>query len=206
LWWKTVDDAAREERVTTGEGIDTVGSWSSDGQWFVYYVTDPITGYDIWALPSGGDRKPRAIGRTPAGEAAPRLSPDGRWLAYTSNESGRTEVLVQSFPEARGTTQISTRGGSEPVWSRDSRELFYLDGDAMMSVEIRTTPAFTAGTPRLLYEGRYVISPNTVASYDVSADGQRFLRVQPMHPDPPADRIHVALNWFQELKGPVSVR
>jgi serine/threonine-protein kinase len=206
LWWKTVDDAAGEERVTTGEGIDTVGSWSSDGQWFVYYVTDPITGYDIWALPSGGDRKPRAIVRTPAGEAAPRLSPDGRWLAYTSNESGRTEVLVQSFPEARGTTQISTRGGSEPVWSRDSRELFYLDGDAMMSVEIRTTPAFTAGTPRLLYEGRYVISPNTVASYDVSADGQRFLRVQPMHPDPPADRIHVALNWFQELKGPVSVR
>ena len=133
-------------------------------------------------------------------DASPRLSPDGRWIAYTSDESGGAEVLVQSFPEPKGRTQISISGGTEPVWSRDGRELFYLDGDAMMAVEIRTSPTFTAGTPRRLFEGRFARSPNTVASYDVSADGQRFLRVQPMHPDPPRDRIQVTLNWFEELK------
>ena len=91
-------------------------------------------------------------------------------------------------------------GGTEPVWSRDGRELFYLNGDAMMAVEIRTSPTFAAGAPRMLFQGRYVQSPNSVASYDVSADGQRFLRVQPMHPDPPRDQIQVTLNWFEELK------
>ena len=199
LWWKGVDDAAGEERLANGEGVETPGSWSADGQWLVYFTSAPATGTDIWALPSGGDRKPRAVVRTPFAEQYPRLSPDGHWLAYTSNESGRSEVLVQAFPEPRGRTPISTSGGIEPVWSRDGRELFYLDGDAMMVVEIRTSPTFTAGAPRKLYEGRYVLSPNTVASYDVSADGQRFLRVQPVNPDPPTDRIQVTLNWFEEL-------
>jgi len=86
------------------------------------------------------------------------------------------------------------------VVSQWAGELFYLNGDAMMAVEIRTSPTFTAGAPRMLFEGRFVLSPNAVASYDVSADGQRFLRVQPMHPDPPTDQIHVGLNWFEELK------
>lgn len=77
---------------------------------------------------------------------------------------------------------------------------FYLDGDRMMTVEITTAPAFRAGAPRLLFEGRYVRSPNNVAGYDVASDGQRFLFVQPMHPDPPANQIQVVLNWFQELR------
>ena len=200
LWWKGVDDAAGEERLLTSDKVQTPGSWSADGQWLAYYDGDPVTGFDIWALPSGGDRKPRAVVKTPFMDASPRLSPDGRWLAYTSDESGRTEMLVQSFPEPGGRTQISTSGGTEPVWSRDGRELFFLNGDAMMAVEIRTSPTFTAGAPRMLFEGRFVRSPNTVASYDVSADGQRFLRVQPMHPDPPRDQIQVTLNWFEELK------
>jgi Tol biopolymer transport system component len=189
-----------EERLTTGEATQTPGSWSGDGQWLAYTETDPTTGGDIWALPSGGDHKARAVVRTPFGEGYPRLSPDGRWLAYTSNESGRNEVLVQSFPEPGGRTQMSASGGIEPVWSRDGRELFYLNGDAMMAVDVRTSPELAAGAPRKLFEGRYVLSPNTVASYDVSADGQRFLRVQPLHADPPTDQIQVALSWFEELK------
>ena len=199
LWWKRVDDATGEERLTTGEAVQTPGSFSRDGQWLAYYEGDPATGFDVWAVPVGGDRRPRPVVRTPFVEEYPRLSPDGRWLAYTSSESGRFEVLVQSFPEPGGRTQISTSGGIEPVWSHDGRELFYLNGDAMMAVEIRTSPTLVASTPRLLFEGRYVRSPNGVASYDVSADG-RFLRVQPMHPDPPTDQIQVTLNWFEELK------
>jgi len=200
LWWKTVDDAKGEERLTTGEGVQTAGSFSDDGQWLAYYDSDPATGFDVLALPVGGNRKPRAVVRTPFSEQSPRLSPDGHWLAYASNESGRSEVLVQSFPEAGARTQISTSGGTEPVWSRDGRELFYLDGDAMRVVEVRTTPTFSAGAPRLLFEGRYIQSPNGVASYDVSADGQRFLRVQPLHPDPPTHEIQVTVNWTEELK------
>jgi serine/threonine protein kinase/Tol biopolymer transport system component len=200
LWWKSVDDAKGEERLTTGEGVQTASSFSNDGQWLAYYDSDPETGFDIVALPLGGDRKPRAVVKTPFTEQFPRLSPDGHWIAYTSNESGRTEVLVQSFPDAGARTQISTSGGIEPVWSRDGRELFYLDGDAMRVVEVRTSPTFSAGAPRLLYEGRFIQSPNGVASYDVSADGQRFLRVQPLHPDPPTHEIQVTMNWFEELK------
>jgi dipeptidyl aminopeptidase/acylaminoacyl peptidase len=200
LWWKTVDDAVSEERLTTGEGNQTPGSWSADGQWLAYYDTDLATGGDIWVLPSEGDRKPRVVVRTPATENSPRLSPDGRWVAYTSNESGSVEVFVQGFPEPGGRTLISTSGGVEPVWSRDGRELFYLDGDAMMAVEVKTSPTFAAGAPRMLFEGRYVLSPTSIAGYDVSADGQRFLRVQPMHPDLPTNQIQVVLNWFEELR------
>ena len=200
LWWKTVDDAKGEERLTTSEGVQTPGSFSGDGQWLVYYDSDPATGFDVVALPVGGDRKPRAIVKTPFAEQYPRLSSDGHWLAYVTNESGRNEVMVQSFPEAGARTQISTSSGTEPVWSRDGRELFYLNGDAMMAVEVKTSPAFSAGAPRLLFEGRYILSPNGVASYDVSADGKRFLRVQPLHPDPPTHEIQVTVNWFEELK------
>jgi hypothetical protein len=96
--------------------------------------------------------------------------------------------------------QISTNGGIEPVWARDGRELFYLSRDAMMAVEVRTTPAFNIGTPRTLFRGTYVLSPNAVASYDVTSDGKRFLRVQSAHPDPPTDHIQIVLNWTEELK------
>jgi serine/threonine-protein kinase len=204
LWWKTVDDTTREERLTSGERTQTPGSWSADGQWLVYDEGGPETGFDVWALPAGGDRKARVVVSTPFTEQYPRLSPDGRWLAYTSNEPGRVEVFVQPFAGPGGRSQISIEGGTEPVWSRDGRELFYVNGDKMMAVEITTTPAFRAGTPRLLFEGRYMFSPNGVAAYDVAADG-RFLRVQPMHPDPPTNQINVVLNWAEELKRLVPV-
>ena len=200
LWWKSVDGSTIEERLTSGEDVQTPGSWSADGQWLVYVADDPATGSDVWALPAGGDQKPRVILRTPFAERFPRLSPDGRWLAYASNEPGRIEVFVQPFLGPGGRSQISIDGGTEPVWSRDGRELFFLSGDKMMAVEITTTPIFTAGTPRALFEGRYLFGPNGVAAYDVAADGQRFLRVQPMHPDPPVDQIQVVLNWTEELK------
>jgi len=199
VWSKSVDDAAGEERLTTGETLQTPGSWSADGQWLAFHSTDPATGFDIWALPTGGDRKPRVIVNTRFDEQHPRLSPDGRWLAYTVNETGREEVFVQPFPGPGGRSLISTDGGSEPVWSRDGRELFYVSDNRMMAVDIRTAPAFAAGTPRALFEGRFIPSPNDVAAYDVGADG-RFLMVQPLHPEPPTDQIQVVLNWFDELR------
>ncbi len=203
VWWKSVNDTTDEERLTTGEWVETPGSWSADGEWLVYQRSDP-TGADVWAV-RASDGKSHAVVSTPAGEYGPRLSPDGRWLAYYSDEPGRVEVFVQPFAGPGRRTQISTDGGTEPVWSHDGRGLFYVNGDRMMAVEITTAPTFSAGVPRLLFEARYTASYNGVAAYDVSPDNKRFLRVQPMHPDPPADQIHVVLNWFEELRRRVPV-
>ena len=129
------------------------------------------------------------------------FSPDGRWLAYVSDESGRYEVYVQPYPGPGGKWQISTGGGKEPLWARDGRELFYRNGEQMMAVEITTEPTFSAGTPRLLFEGTYLSGTVFLAYYDVSPDGQRFLMVQASEQqasDP--TQINVVLNWFEELK------
>ena len=121
-------------------------------------------------------------------------------MAYQSNDSGRDEIYVQAFPAAGRKWSISTSGGTEPRWSRNGRELFYLEGDKLMAVEITPQPTFSAGSPRLLLQGRFIGSPNGTTGYDVSADGQRFLRIQAVEPEPPANQIHVVMNWFEELK------
>jgi serine/threonine-protein kinase len=196
LWWAPVSQPAAEERLTNSEHGATPSSWSNDGKWLFY-----LSQGGIWMLPVAGGSKPRLVMQSPAGEAHPRLSPDGRWLAYTSNVSGRTEVFVQPFPGPGPRVQISTDFGTEPIWSRDGRELFYLDRDTqLMAVDITTKPTFRAGLPRVLVRGRYMFNSNQAAGYDVSPDGQRFLRVQPLHPDPPANQINVVLNWFEELR------
>jgi len=165
----------------------------------LYNSIDPATGSDIWALAAAGDRQSRVVVRSPGNDGYPRLSPDGRWLAYVSNESGRSEVFVQPYPGPGTRVQISADGGIEPLWSRDGRELFYRNGERMMAVDVTTAPTFRAGTPRVLSEGRFLFSPNGVAGYDVAADG-RFLMIQPLHPDPPTNQIQVVLNWFDELR------
>ncbi len=199
LWWRAIDTGAAEEQLLAGPHIQTPSMWSSDGEWLVYSESHPETASNIWTLPRGAKATPRALVNTPFTENAPRLSPDGRWLAYQSDEPGRTEVFVQPFPEAGPRVQISSDGGTEPVWSRDGRELFYLNGSRMMAVAVEAGSAFKAGTPRTLFEGRFTPGPNGVAGYDVAADG-RFLMVQPLHPDPPTNQIQVVLNWVEELR------
>ena len=199
LWWKTIDTGAPEEQLLTGPHLQTPGMWSADGQWLVYTESHPATASDLWTLPRGANATPRVLVNTPFFESHPRLSPDGRWLAYVSDEPGRIEVFVQPFPEAGPRVQISSDGGIEPVWSRDGRELFYLSGSRMMAVAVEAGSAFKAGTPRALFDGRFTVSPNGVAGYDVAADG-RFLMVQPLHADPPTNQIQVVLNWSEALR------
>ena len=175
-------------------------SWSPDGQLLAFVEVNPTTGYDIWVLRLS-DRKAQPFLRTPFNETAPRFSPDGHWLAYISDESGRYEIYVQPYPGPGGKWQISTEGGTEPVWNRNGRELFYRSGDKMMAVDIATQPAFTAGKPRMLFEGPYVPTPVTIPNYDVSPDGQRFLMLKPSEQAQAAPtQINVVLNWFEELK------
>ncbi|HEV2521582.1 MAG TPA: protein kinase [Candidatus Acidoferrales bacterium] len=214
-FWQLADGSGGLERLNTSDYNQSPNSWSPDGQLLAFIELNPTTGYDIWVLRmgdpplrsgqassagSGQGRKAQPFLRTPFNEGAARFSPDGRWLAYISDESGRYEIYVQPYPGPGGKWQISTEGGTEPVWNPNGRELFYRSAEKMMAVDIATQPSFAAGKPRMLFEGPYVLTGATVPNYDVSPDGQRFLMLKPAEkPRAAPTQINVVLNWFEEL-------
>ena len=221
IFWQLADGSGGLERLATSEYLQAPSSWSPDGQLLAFHEVNPNTQRDIWALQmgdpshssgqapsasSGQIRKAQPFLRTRFDEAAPRFSPDGRWLAYMSNESGRYEIYVQPFPGPGGKWQISTEGGTEPVWNPNGRELFYRSGEKMMAVEITTQPGFVVGKPQMLFEGPYEPAPFPIANYDISPFGQRFLMLKPSEQAQAAPtQINVVLNWFEELKQKVPV-
>jgi serine/threonine protein kinase/Tol biopolymer transport system component len=208
LFWQLADSSGGLERLTSSEYVQVPMSWSPDGQLLAFIELNPTTALDIWMLrmgdPSAGSgqvRKAQPFLRTSFNESVPAFSPDGHWLAYISDESGRYEVYVQPYPGPGGKWQISTDGGTEPVWNRNGRELFYRNGNKMMAVDIATQPGFAAGKPRMLFEGPYQPTGTTIQNYDVSHDGQRFLMLKPIESAGAAPtQINVVLNWFEELK------
>jgi Tol biopolymer transport system component/predicted Ser/Thr protein kinase len=211
IFWQLADGSGGLERLTTGEyNNDHIPmSWSSDGQLLAFMEVNPTTGLDIWMLrmgdPSAGPgqvRKAQPFLRTPFNESVPAFSPDGHWLAYISDESGRYEIYVQPYPGPGGKWQISTEGGTEPVWNRSGRELFYRSDNKMMAVDIATQPGFAAGKPRMLFEGPYLPTGTTIQNYDVSPDGQRFLmlKADEQTSSSAPTQIVVVQNWFEELK------
>ena len=200
LFWQLADGSGGLERLTTSENFHAPSSWSADAQLLAFIEANPTTGYDIWVLRMS-DRKALPFLQTPFLESAPRFSPDGRWLAYISDESGHREIYVQPYPGPGGKWQISTEGGTEPVWNPNGRELFYRSGDKMMAVEITEQPSFSVGKPKALFEGPYQPTPATFPNYDVSPDGLRFLMLKPVEQAQAAPtQINVVLNWFEELK------
>jgi len=162
-------------------------------------------GFDIGVLSLDGEPKLEILG-TPFQELHPSLSPDGRWLAYTSNESGQREVYVLPFPDVNdGKWQISTGGGGEPIWSRNGIEIFYRNADKMMAVPVSAEAVFTPGKPIELFEGRYAVDPfsNDMHNYDVTADGQAFVMIREFWGNElqsGIDTITLVQNWFEELK------
>ncbi len=222
IFLQPADGTGGRERLSVGEYTQIPMSWSPDGQLLAFFEVNPTTGYDLWVLrmsdppaasgqvPSPGSgqvRKAQPFLRTPFNESVPRFSPDGHWLAYISNESGRYEIYVQPYPGPGGKWQISTEGGTEPLWNPNERELFYRSGDKMMAVDIATQPSFTAGKPRVLFEKHYQPAPLTAPNYDVSSDGQRFLMLKPIEQEQGAPtQIVVVQNWFEELNQKVSIR
>jgi len=200
IYWQKADGSGGLERLTTAQNANVPMSWSPDGQLLAFFEVHPSTQRDIWVLRMS-DRKAEPFLRTRFDESVPRFSPDGHWLAYISNESGRYEIYVQPFPGPGGKWQISTEGGTEPAWNPNGRELFYRSGDKMMAVDIVTQPSFAAGKPRMLFSGPYEPSPATSPNYDVSMDGQRFLMLKPAEASEAAPtQINVVLNWSEELK------
>jgi Tol biopolymer transport system component len=201
LYLQRADGGGGAERLTDNEYNDLPRSWTPDGRILAFQEVRPDTGRDIFTLRIG-DRNPQPFLQTKYTDGCPQISPDGRWLAYVSDETGGPEVFVQPFPATGGKWQVSTDGGTEPVWNRNGHELFYRSGPKMMAVDVGTQPAFSAGKPRMLFEGSYAASvfPLTGVAYDASPDGQRFLMMEEAGQPKPATEINVVLNWSEELK------
>jgi len=162
----------------------------------VYFENHPVTGADLWVLAPDGKTRPLVV--TPFNELAANVSPDGRYAAYSSNESGHSEVYAVPFSGAGDRVTVSTGGGSGPAWSRNGKELFYRAGDDLMSVEILSNDPLRLGTRKKLLDVS-AFEPAYFHDFDVAADGQRFLFIR-AEPDARPTRIDVILNWFPELK------
>jgi eukaryotic-like serine/threonine-protein kinase len=186
--------------VTRDFGSVILDHWSADGKLLLFEMFDHSTAtHDLYVMPIGADRQPRLFLRTDFNKVDAQFSPDGRWVAYGSDESGSSEVYVQSFPDPRSKWQLSTNGGRRPRWRRDGKELFYLGTNhLLMAAPVDSGRTFGAGRPFALFE-----SPNVgkgiETQYDVSPDGQRFLfNVVARAAKSPS--ITVVLNWTAELK------
>ena len=191
-------------KAADGSGAETVlfddpepqyeGTVTRDGRTLVVRQNDSATGRDLW-LVTLADGSARPLLRTPASEHNPKLSPDGRFLAYVSNSSGRAEVYVRTFPDSGATWVVSRGGGAEPAWSPDGRELFYRSGDALLRVPVETRVGFSAGRLDTLFAGLYVPNANHT-NYDAHPDGARFVMVRM---DDGERRARVVVNWAAEL-------
>ena len=175
--------------------------WSRDGRFLIYGIIDPKTRWDLWTLPLDGDKKPVPFLQTDADERQAQFSPNGRWVAYMSNELGRNEVYIRPFPVAAGKWQISIGGGEQPRWRRDGKELFYLSGDhKLMAVEVGTdSPTFSHSGPVALFVTRVGGIDTPGDYYAVTADGQRFL-LNNLVAEAAYTPITIVQNWTADLK------
>jgi Tol biopolymer transport system component len=203
LFVKSSTGTGNDEPFLVDEtGAKQPSDWSADGRFVAFHALaiPGKTSWDVWTF-SVSDTKPAVFVSTTAAEIQGNFSPDGRWLAYVSDESGKQEVYVQPFPSSGGKWQISTAGGREPVWSRDSKEIFYVTPDPsnkLMAVDVKTSPGFEAGAPRVLFETHLKSGPGG-RRFDVSADGKRFLLNVPVG-EFKSYPITLVQYWAAELK------
>jgi Tol biopolymer transport system component len=197
LYSKPSSGAGVEQLLIDSPNIKVPYSWSADGHFLLYGEDSPKTGYDLWALPMQGDRKPIPVVNSPFPERDGQFSPDGRWVAYDSNESGRSEIYVVPFPPGGGKWQVSTAGGAMPRWRHDGKELFFISPDTqMMAASVSTSgTSFEATQPIALFQAHTIVGgPNTnnKHQYAVSADGRFLINVAA---DPTIAPITLILNW-----------
>jgi hypothetical protein len=195
-------ETGRTSEVIAGtDARDYPTSVSQDGERLVFGTTSPgETSSDLFIASLRGDPQIQSIVQTTAFEGGGRLSRDNQWIVYSSNERGRMEVFIAPFSKTDKVDKkvaVSTAGGTQAVWNPNGREIFYRNGDEMMSVAVTTTPALLLGSPQLLFDKHYAFGAGvTVPNYDVSPDGQRFLMVKE---ESGAGRLNVVLNWTEEL-------
>jgi hypothetical protein len=198
-----LDGSRPAEPLVSSRNTLAPAVWARDHRFLIYADSPPNGLTDIRVFrPGGPPQPPPAIQRHPtARNRAPSLSPDGRWLAYLSDETGRSEIYVESFPASGARQLVSADGGDSPVWRRDGRELTYRRGATMLAVSVDTTIGFSAGKPTRLFEGNYVTTVSSIAGavdYDVAPDG-RFLLVKLSEEERASPHLNVVLNWADEL-------
>jgi len=204
LAWRVADGSAPRELLAESPNSRYASSFTPDGAQLIFREEGRPTGLDLMVLTLDGDGQPEPLIATPANELNGEVSPDGRWLAYKSNESGQDEVYVRPFPNVNdGLWQMSVGGGVQPAWARNGRELFFRTPDgALMSVPVELQPTFSPGAPTRILDARYILS-GPGRSYDVSPDGQRFLMLRGSDSSGDASTpssIVVVQNWFEELR------
>jgi eukaryotic-like serine/threonine-protein kinase len=205
MFQKAASGAGQEELLLRTAYRKRVFDWSADGRFILYHELNPQTSFDLWVLPMEGERTPWPWLNTPAAEGTATFSPDGKWIAYQADESGRNEIYLQAFvpgaPAAGGKRQLSTGGGTAPYWQRGGRELYYLSAEGkLMAVEITPGAELKAGTPQELFApSGYRVDGVAQRGYTVTGDGQRFLFVTSAE-DASVPPFTVVLNWMAEAK------
>jgi Tol biopolymer transport system component len=220
IYWKAADGTDEDQMLASNPRPTTMldpWSWSSDGKTLAIgeldFTSNPIHG-DIGTLSMEGDHTIKLLLHAEYNQVHPNISPDGKYMAYFSGESGKSEIYVRPFPDVnKGKWPISNGGGESPLWSPDGKELFYRNGGAVMAVPIDTKSTFTVGKPRVLFQGPYVTGYDDSPAWDISPDGKRFLMIkQPAQqpaasaPAVPRQKINIVVNWFEELKQRVPVK
>jgi len=191
---KAANGAGEEEQLGDDKLVKRVTDWSRDGEYLVGDATASNRGREVWILKLSGARKPELLFHTPFNEATPKISPDGRWIAYPSDETKRSEVYVQSFPTPGNKFQVSTSGGRAPLWSRDGSELFFLTEDRKLAAAKVTRGAkFSADVPKILFP-----STGSVGSFDVSKDGRFLIAIRDLGEGEAP--VNIVLNWAAGLK------
>jgi serine/threonine-protein kinase len=208
IYWLASDGAGDVELICKGadQGGIFPASWSADEKTLL--IMSGLTDIDISAVSMDGGHEFEALLQTDYIETQPRISPDGRWIAYMSDESGQFEIYVRPFPDVDAKRiQVSTGGGREPKWSADGRELFYRNVDKIMVVSMRKEPEVSWETPKTLFRGAFDFARYDQDSmWDIHPDGNKFLMIKPAEllgyesASEPWYKIHIVLNWFEELK------
>jgi eukaryotic-like serine/threonine-protein kinase len=195
LFWKPGDGSGPEERLTRRPDADVPGSSSPDGRTIAFVEYDPTAGRRILLLDSDTRAVRPLRENSTANETAPAFSPDGQWLAYVSDETGRDEVFVASIENPARRVRVSAGGGSEPVWRRDGSELFFRSGDRMMAAAVALHPTLNVSPARALFEGTFENGDASRPAYDVSPDGARFLMVTGGENERASNELRVILGW-----------
>jgi len=199
LFWQPVDGSLPAERLTTSTCQQWPGSWSDEGKTLA--IVERCKDDTNISMLRISDRQVTPLLNSRFDESCAEFSPDGHWLAYASDESGRAEVYVRPFLGFGGRRQISNEGGSEPLWAPNGRELFYRRGPQAWAVDVESGPGFSTGKPRLLFEHSGYASWGAIRGWDISPDGKRFLMVKPEERKlEPVTELTLVQNWFEELK------